>query len=388
MRFLAPSMPGAALLSSRIGAERPSLRLDFLSAQINPIIGGGTTTVTTSANATIINSAGLVAAISANQPRFDYNPVTLACRGLLQEEQRDNRCLHNRDKSNAVWTKTGVTVSAATNWSGVSTNIRLTASGANGTCLQSITNASVERTYSVAIKRVTGTGTISITLDNGATWTDITSQINNSAFTVVKATQTLANPVVGVRISTSGDAVDVDLDQEETGAFFTSRIITGATAVTRAADVAYLATLGSWWNAAEGTFVVGFTSGQAGQTVDNYLLRINDGTGNEDMIVYRQAGTNTLRFYGADGGVVQWDATSGTQALGLVTAKIAAAYRVNDIQISGAGAAVASDVAATLPTVAQLLIGSGGAAGHPNGWITGIEYFSRHRGAELTRLSV
>ena len=45
-------------------------------------------------------------------PRFDFDPVTLAPKGLLVEEQRQNLVTYSEDFSNAAWTKNNCTVTA------------------------------------------------------------------------------------------------------------------------------------------------------------------------------------------------------------------------------------------------------------------------------------
>jgi hypothetical protein len=60
--------------------------------------------------ATATNSAGRVVSINANLPRFDYDPVTLACRGLLIEESRSNLLTHSSAFNESAWTKTGATI--------------------------------------------------------------------------------------------------------------------------------------------------------------------------------------------------------------------------------------------------------------------------------------
>ena len=61
----------------------PTLSLDFLT----PVLDGRIT-ASGGANGTRVNSSGVI--VSATTPRFDYNPVTLACKGLLVEEARTN----------------------------------------------------------------------------------------------------------------------------------------------------------------------------------------------------------------------------------------------------------------------------------------------------------
>ncbi len=112
----------------------------------------------------------------------------------------------------------------------------LTATAADAIILQPITLVSAARCASAYVKRRTGTGTISFTQDGGSTWTDITALINGSTWSRVEITATLANPSTGFKISTSGDAIDVDVVQNEAGTVATSPIVTTTAAVTRNAD--------------------------------------------------------------------------------------------------------------------------------------------------------
>jgi hypothetical protein len=91
------------------------------------------------------------------------------------------------------------------------------------------------RFQSAYVKRITGAGAIQMTMDNGATWTAI---VPTSAWTKLTIpTQTLANPTVGFRIVTSGDAIAVAFVQNENGIFATSPILTTVAAATRDVDV-------------------------------------------------------------------------------------------------------------------------------------------------------
>ncbi len=157
-------------------------------------------------------------------------------KGALIEGARTNRALHSRDLTQAAWTATNVTV--ARDQVGVdglaNTACSLTATAGNGTVLQTASDSSRARYFSIWVKRITGTGTVEVTLDNGSTWTGVTV---TSEWTRVGAAQTLSNPTAGVKIVTNGDAVAVDFAQLEDGAFLSSPIATASTAVTRAADV-------------------------------------------------------------------------------------------------------------------------------------------------------
>lgn len=232
----------------------PRMALDFTTGVLDSRV-----TVARALNtATRINSSGLVEKVNANLPRFDYDPVTLAPRGLLIEEARANLLLQSSDLTQAAWVLTNATATltaigpdGATNSASV-----LTSTAGNATALQSITSASAARSTTCYIKRRTGSGVVEMTQNNGTTWTAI--NVTSSWTRVSIASATLTNPVVGLRIVTSGDAVDVALFQCETGAFATSAIPTTTTSLTRNADAVSMTgtNFSSWYNASEGTFVV------------------------------------------------------------------------------------------------------------------------------------
>ena len=172
----------------------------------------------------------------------DWQGAPIAAANLLgfrREAAATNNLLHSRDLGNAAWsTKTNITAAkTATGLDGIAnTATTLTATAADAIILQPITLASADRCASAYVKRRTGTGTISFTQDGGSTWTDITAQINSSTWSRVQITSTLANPSVGFKISTSGDAIDVDCVQNEAGAVATSPIVTTTSTVSRNGD--------------------------------------------------------------------------------------------------------------------------------------------------------
>lgn len=139
--------------------------------------------------------------------------------------------------SAAVWTTSNMT--AAKDQVGIdgvaNAATRLTATAGNATITQAITLGSSARGHAAFVKRLAGSGTIQMSMDNGATWTTIAV---TSAWTRLSIpTQTLANPAVRFLIITSGDAIAVDFVQNENGAFPSSPIATTTAAGTRNADV-------------------------------------------------------------------------------------------------------------------------------------------------------
>lgn len=160
--------------------------------------------------------------------------------GIALEGSRTNVVLWNRDLTNAVWVSGGGGTTAAKDQTGIdgvaNSASRITATGANGTRLQTIVLASSQRFQSCYVKRITGSGTINMTMDNGATWTVIAVTSTTAWTQVTIPVQTLANPILGFRIVTSGDAIAVDYVQNENGAFPAHPIATTTVAVTRAAE--------------------------------------------------------------------------------------------------------------------------------------------------------
>jgi hypothetical protein len=275
-----------------IGGQAPSWVLPNASADLDFAHGnffGGTVSVsraqTVPSYAT--NLDGTLTSFAADTPRIGIGT------GLLVEEGRTNVVLQSRDLSNASWTKT--TITAAKDQTGADGTANgassILATGANGTCLQAITLVSSARFQTAYVKRITGSGTINMTMDNGVTWTAISP---TTAWTQVSIpTQTLANPTVGFRIVTNGDAIAVDLVQNENGAFATSAIPTTTVAVARVADLVTMA-LGSWFSPTLGYARIKVLPAQQLAGGDRFL---GDSVGNLP-IIYRNS---NLTFGAFDG---------------------------------------------------------------------------------------
>ncbi|WP_160286398.1 Ig domain-containing protein [Pseudomonas knackmussii] len=66
--------------------------------------------LTRSSIGTYFDPTATLQTAAANQARFDYNPLTLALRGLLIEEQRTNLFLNSENFAESSWTKSSYTV--------------------------------------------------------------------------------------------------------------------------------------------------------------------------------------------------------------------------------------------------------------------------------------
>ena len=158
--------------------------------------------------------------------------------GVLIEQASTNHCLFSEDLNNASWVASNITKSSdgITLPNGLpGASETLTASAANGTLLQAITLANNTDNFSVYLQRKTGSGNIDITLDNGLTWTTVALS-GAGIWDRVDVTGLVTNPTVGVRIVSSGDAIQMWGAQVEIGTFPTSYISTTSIAVTRNRD--------------------------------------------------------------------------------------------------------------------------------------------------------
>jgi lysophospholipase L1-like esterase len=193
--------------------------------------------------------------LTNNQPRVMSGTGGTTPLGVFVEGAATNSVVDNRDLSQASWVNTNVTcVKSATGVDGVANSAsRCTATGANGTALQTVTIAAATRNTSLYLRRAIGVDAISVTRDNGATWTNVTASLSSTLLRRVVSREAVgcayggcivvpamtsggANPVVGISIGASGDAVDVDLVQDESGAYPTSPITTTAVAASRNVD--------------------------------------------------------------------------------------------------------------------------------------------------------
>ena len=104
----------------------PKLALDFTTASLDSRI---TFTRTTDAThpATYVNSSGVISTATNNAPRFDYDPVTLACKGLLIEESRNNNFLNSSNLSAVSWSpyQSSITTDSVIAPDGSSTSYKL-----------------------------------------------------------------------------------------------------------------------------------------------------------------------------------------------------------------------------------------------------------------------
>lgn len=209
--------------------------------------------------ATCVDALGHVVEVPAHVLRHDHDPATGAYLGWLVEEPRTNLVRHARDLTRPVWAKNAAAAVArdadgADGASGAA--CRVTAIAADAVVTQLVTATTGWYCFAIDIRPITLGGSVAITVDGGTTWTDVTAALAAGRFTRVSAASALADPVVGLRLTAAGDSVAVDYAQAEAGCYPTSRIVTGAAAVTRQGDVLTVPDLAPFWNPAEGTLAM------------------------------------------------------------------------------------------------------------------------------------
>jgi hypothetical protein len=343
-------------------------------------------------------------------PRFDYDPVTLAPRGLLIEEQRVNLLLRSEEFDNAGWTKIAATATAnaTTSPDGTANADRLTADGtlASHQMQQNVAFTAAAYTFSVYAKRDTnnflqlrfgaaaiaaGTGFANFDLNAGRVGTigpglsaaSITPAGNGWYRCTITGTTLAVTTNVAFFIVTSATAVTNEVNtlttavflygaQTELGAFSTSYIPTVASTVTRATDSVTITgtNFSSWYNTSEGTMVFSGDSfrGTAGSA---RTFQFDDGTADNNI---RAAGQSTLQVIDATvtqvniGGVplIPFDGT---------VFKFASAYKLNDFATVTTGA-VTTDTSGTVPAINQLQLGRSIATGNTlNGHIRTFTFY-------------
>jgi hypothetical protein len=328
------------------GGVRAELDIDFVNGRAKNGASmasiASLLTCTRASSGYYSNAAGVLTSIGTDTLRYGDQ-------GLLVEEGRTNVVLHNRDLTNAAWTKTDCT--AAKTQTGpdgvVNSASSLTATGANATCLQAITLASSDRFQTAYVKRLTGSGTVNMTMDNGSTWTVVTVTAGWTRVSI--PTQTLANPTVGFRIVTSGDAIAIDLvDNENSGSFATSPIATTTTSVARAQDVITFATMSWFTDGGPGTGYTkanvidvghGATSFELNAGSEANSIRMGENPDSDSPI-------RTLIF--ASGGL-EFNSSTGTISDG-VDYLAALGWATNDARHAINGTLGAHDTSVTLPT--------------------------------------
>ena len=97
-------------ISQNFPNTRPSLNLNFArSKTLDPRITFIRTQ--TGSEASYVDESGIIRYASADEPRFDHDPETGRCLGLMIEEQQTNVLLYS-EEFDTGWTSTNASVTA------------------------------------------------------------------------------------------------------------------------------------------------------------------------------------------------------------------------------------------------------------------------------------
>lgn len=268
--------------------------------------------------------------------------------GYLAEVARTNNCIWSRDFTNAAWVKS--TMTAALDQPGLDGTINgassLLATGANATVKQTITIAAVNRPFSVWMKRITGTGNIDLAQD-GASYTTQTLTTAWQRFTLV-ASQ--LNPVLSIRVVTSGDKIAVDYAalEDTAGAaatFATTPIATTTVAVTRNADVLSYPAANNVVTGL-GTVVASITA--TNSALIQTLVNVNDGAATNAIGLYVNNSTLAARGQVISGNVTQADIATDSGSIGVLQ-KETIYWNTNIAQVFNRNVVGTLDTSVTVP---------------------------------------
>ena len=404
-----------------------ALELNFTAANLDPHI-----TLTRALNtATRVANNGYITTVNADLPRFDYDPVTLACKGLLIEESRSNICTYSETFQN--WVATNVSV--ATNVAGVTSpdggntadSVTDNSTSGDHRITQPVTT-STSTTYTASVYVKAGTGnyffmslsagnvdgrylTIVVDLSTGSvtqTATSTGSTLSSSRVTnagggwyrvTMSGSQSLT-AVTGLRLGLAASATGNTIGargtpsysgtgsvlyiwgaQLEAGAFATSYIPTTTAALTRNADVATITgtNFSDWWQAGKG----GVLARAVPSTVSGTrpLIQFDDATA--DNIIALRGNTTNPELYIVDGGTPQAQINAGTIAAN-TDYSLTGWWQTNDCKARKDSGAVVTDTMATIPTVTQARLGSDG-TNYLNGHLATINYYDQFSGQIYTR---
>jgi hypothetical protein len=355
------------------------------------------------ATATRINSAGVRETMAADTPRFDYDPVTLAIKGLLIEESRTNLVLHSGFEAWAAglptgWTKSAnATVTEVPGFAGsvAATRFTATVGGNVGTNRLSsgtgIIAINTQYTLSARVRRVSGTGALSAGVDNTGTNSIYsgTDTVNWSHVSWIFTSSGTSGSGFFFYPNTADDTFEIDEVQLEAAPFASSYIPTTSAAVTRNADAPEISSLGSWFNASEGTLfaetIPGFILSSGWQSI----VDLNNGTDDNRIDFGFEYPPTDGRLYVVVSDVVQVGSLGvDINAVAGGIYRSAVAYKLNDFAVSNQGGAAATDSTGTVPTVNRLQLGNDVFGRRLNGHLRRFAYYPRRlTNAQLQALS-
>ena len=360
-------------------------------------------------------------------PRFDHDPVTLACKGLLIEESRTNMLVQSEDFTITQWAKTGVTITGNTTTAPDSLN--------TGDLLSEDTNSSVHavqqtgytltasQSYTASVFAKAGshtsfqislsvtafgtglfanfvlTGGGSVGTSNGVTariesfpngWyrcsvtiSSVTGGVGGSVAVVANNNNSSASRNVSY-LGTGAQVVYIWGAQLEAGSFATSYIPTVSSSVVRSADVCSItgSDFTMFYNPLEGSFATSqIFNAPISYSIGQLVLDINDTTTNNRLRYFRNPTTGYAGFANTSNSSTNVSITNNSSVQPLVTNKYSAGFKLDDYAFyvnnsqSGTDQLGAIVVSPTTMTIGDA--SAGGSRQYLNGTIAAIRYFRK-----------
>lgn len=406
--------------TSGIKIDYPSLSLDFIADAdgrytLNGTVYNDLTSFLSAAGgafsrastATYFDISGVMQTASSGTPRFDYDPVTHATKGLLIEESRTN---YNKSSSilpTHLNNTPTITSNVGTDPMGGTTADQIDAGANNygvwGDNTVTPLSASTQYTISAFVKRISGGNRIVFGVPNqftgnagdwvttfdfstnsfsgtnanlsNTTYKDIGNGWIRISFTATTAaTSTGGGPV----LYAAGSAIIFQVwgIQTEAGVTTTSYIPTSGATVTRNSDSISMPT-GSWYNSSTGTALASVSLPNLGGVKYPGLYAFDDGTANNSIYAdIADVTSDQLSSLIVAGGTFSFSGT-GTTVLAGNTYKFASYYNgAIGARCASNGTLHGLDSSITLPTVTTLRLGRQRGASDPlNGWISAFKYY-------------
>jgi len=354
-------------------------------------------------------------------PRFDHDPVTLACKGLLIEESRTNTLLQSEAFDSASWANAGsnltVTANAIAAPNGLLTADTLTVGATTMTyaiisgptpslvsgtaytvsCFFKANQVTRVSLYSTtagtfpanAIFDLTGSGSVVQNTFGAASITPYPNgwyrcQITGTAGASVPTTLRIS-PATGTSLNYVGNSIDSFYAwgaQLELGSFPTSYIPTTTSSVIRSADVCSItgSAFTSIWNGVDAT--VFFRGSRIANIVGQTNWAVGSGTIATSIISDRTASFE--RLAGAGSAIINRALFTTLQEY-----KTATALKAGDYAISFNGETVLTSTNTFALSLNVFAIGTGyTGGGQLNGWVNSIKFYKKRLpNAKLTQLT-
>lgn len=392
-----------ATAHSYIDTDNPSLTLDFINVnRINPKISY----FRNDNAATRFNSSGVLVTVAANEPRFDYNPLTLAAEGILVEETKTNLALYSSTFTWGGWYNDGEGTrvdNSAISPMGIYNAATITATGGYYNLYQYFSMTTLaENVNSIFVKA----GTCSVvTIRSWRLWSanensQVTFNLSNGTITSGSAGEIVncgngwyrcSVRQTGVNASNNIGRIDVHLEtngtifvfgaQIEFGSVMSSHIPTLDVQITRQKDLLLISgeNFSSWFNKTEGTFVA--TGDYSGKSTESYprLFQATNDSNEEQITVYFDNNDLNLKSLVIDNNLEKFNSgNSGNLITNKKTFSTSLSYKADKFSSILNDKNQVVDLSGSLPAPTLLRIGAGtsGSSGW-NGHIKKLIYYPK-----------